>query len=65
MESKEHDLEAKELKQHLARSRTVPGTQTLHCFIPTSAHTVEVKLFSSSTESRRERVDVGSAVVCP
>eukprot|EP00731_Ephydatia_muelleri_P023095 Em0015g678a len=47
VESKEHDLlEAKELEQRLARSRTVPGTQKLHCFIPTSAHTVEVKLFS-------------------
>ena len=66
VESKEHDLlEAKELEQRLARSRTVPGTQKLHCFIPTSAHTVEVKLFSYSTVSRSERVDVGSAVACP
>ena len=65
MESKEHDLETKELEQRLARSRTVPGTQKLHCFIPTSVHTVEVKLFSSSRVSRRERVDVGSAVTWP
>ena len=65
VESKEHDLEAKELEQRLARSRTVPGTQKLHCFIPTSAHTVEVKLFSYSRVSRSERVDVGSAVACP
>ena len=43
--------------------RTVAGTQKLHCFIPVSANTVEVKLFSSSTVSRREKVEVGRTPV--
>ena len=47
-----------ETEERLARSRTVAGTQKLHCFIPVSANTVEVKLFSSSTVSRREKVEV-------
>ena len=59
----EHEQEAKLLDGRLARSRTVPGTQKLHCFIPISPNTLEVKLFSSSTVSRRERVEVGSEPV--
>ena len=61
--SEEHEQEAKLLDGRLARSRTVPGTQKLHCFIPISPNTLEVKLFSSSTVSRREKVEVGSAPV--
>ncbi|KAL5509652.1 hypothetical protein EMCRGX_G005052 [Ephydatia muelleri] len=60
---KEHEQEAKLLDRRLARSRTVPGTQKHHCFIPISPNTLEVKLFSSSTVSRREKVEVGSAPV--
>ena len=59
----EHQQEAKLLEEWLARSRTVAGTQKLHCFIPVSANTVEVKLFSSSTMSRREKVKVGRTPV--
>ena len=53
MESKEYDHKAIELEQHLARSscRTVPGTQKLHCFIPTSAHTVEVNTVGCHEEN--------------
>ena len=58
-----HEQEAKLLDGRLARSRTVPGTQKLHCFISISPNTLEVKLFSSSTVSRRERVEVGSEPV--
>ena len=59
----EHQQETKLLEERLARSRTVAGTQKLHCFIPVSANTVEVKLFSSSTVSRREKVEVGRTPV--
>ena len=58
----EHHQEAKELER-LAKSRTVLGTQKLHCFIPVLANTVEVKQFSSSTVSRREQVEVRQALV--
>ena len=59
----EHQQETKLLEERLARSRTVAGTQKLHCFTPVSANTVEVKLFSSSTVSRREKVEVGRTPV--
>ena len=63
VELKEHDEEAKILEDRLSRSRTVPGTQKLHCFIPVSTNTVEVKLYSSSVVPRREKVVVGNAPV--
>ena len=50
----EHQQETKLLEERLARSRTVAGTQKLHCFIPVSANAVEVKLFSSSSVSKRK-----------
>eukprot|EP00731_Ephydatia_muelleri_P035604 Em0140g7a len=59
----EHQQEAKLLEERLARSRTVAGTQKLHCSIPVPANTVEVKLFSCSTVSRREKVKVGRTPV--
>ena len=51
--------------KNIWQGRTVPGTQKLHCFIfsSISANTVEVKLFSSSTVSKREEMGVGRAPV--
>ena len=63
VELRGHGQEAEVLEDRLSRSRTVPGTQKLHFLIPTSANTDEVKLFSSSAVSRREKVEVGSAPV--
>ena len=63
VELRGHGHEAEVLQDRLSRSRTVPGTQKLHFLIPTSANTDEVKLFSSSAVSRREKVEVGSAPV--
>eukprot|EP00731_Ephydatia_muelleri_P003574 Em0001g3574a len=42
----EHDREASLLEERLKASRTVPGTQKLHSFVPLSNNTVEVKSFS-------------------
>ena len=52
----EHDEEAKMLEERHKMSRTVPGTQSLHSFIPLSACMAEVRLFSKSTICRAERV---------
>ena len=51
----EQEQEAKLLDGCLARSRTVPGTQKLHCFIPFSPNTLEVKLFSSSHSVEKKK----------
>ena len=37
-------------------SGTIPGTRKLHSFVPISDSTVEVKFYSSSDVSRKERV---------
>ena len=39
----EHDQESKLLEAQLKMSRTIPGTQKLHSFVPQSTNTVEVK----------------------
>ena len=52
---KEHDEEAKILEDRLSRSRTVPGTQKLHCFITVSTKTVEVKLYKYPVQCPEEK----------
>ncbi|KAL5494527.1 hypothetical protein EMCRGX_G015879 [Ephydatia muelleri] len=44
------------LDEWLKQSRTVPGTQTLHSFVPVTTSTVKAKPFSSSEYSRNENV---------
>ena len=59
----EHVQEAKLLEDWLKQSRTVPGTQKVHSVIPVSSTAVEVKPFSSSTVSRKERVSLDHQTV--
>ena len=60
----EHDEEAKMLEERHKMSRTVPGTQSLHSFIPLSACMVEVRQFSTSTICRAERVVHREGINC-
>ena len=59
----EHDREASLLEERLKASRTVPGTQKLHSFVPLSNNTVEVKSFSNSGQSRIEKVALAAGNV--
>ena len=52
----EHEDEAKFLTERFLHSRTVPGTQSLHCFIPNSISTAKVKPYSNGSMTRIERV---------
>eukprot|EP00731_Ephydatia_muelleri_P026535 Em0018g635a len=60
----EHDEKAKMLEERHKMSRTVPGTQSLHSFIPLSACMVEVRQFSTSTICRAERVVHREGINC-
>ena len=44
------------LDQRFQQSRTIPGTRKLHSFVPVSNSTVEVRSYSASDASRKERV---------
>ena len=59
----EHDRETSLLEEWLKASRTVPGNQKLHCFVPISNNTVEVKSFSSSGQSIIEKVALAAGTV--
>ncbi|KAL5491066.1 hypothetical protein EMCRGX_G016283 [Ephydatia muelleri] len=52
----EHDQEAKLLQEQLKTSRTVPGTQKIHSVVPVATNLIEVRPFSYSTSSRKEKV---------
>lgn len=52
----EHDQEAKLLQERLKTSRTVPGTQKIHSVVPVATNLIEVRPFSYSTSSRKEKV---------
>ena len=52
----DYELEEKNIEERFAKSRTIPGTQKLHSFIPVSKDRITVKAFSSSTLSKEERV---------
>lgn len=54
--SAEHDQEAKLLQERLKKSRTVPGTHKIHSVVPVATNIIEVRPFSCSTSSRREKV---------
>ncbi|KAL5480015.1 hypothetical protein EMCRGX_G023629 [Ephydatia muelleri] len=60
----EHDEEAKMLQERHKMSRTVPGTQSLHSFIPLSACMVEVRQFFTSTICRAEWVVHSEGINC-
>ena len=46
--------EQSSLEQRFALSCTIPGTRTLHSFVPLSDSTVQVKHYSTSDISRKE-----------
>ena len=52
----DYEVEEKNIEERFAKSRTIPGTQKLHSFIPVSKDRITVKAFSSSTLSKEERV---------
>ena len=59
----EHVQEAELLKERLKMSKTVPGTQKLHSVVPVGENIVEVRQFSNSPYSRRERVTLAHSVL--
>ena len=54
--NEEYSREKSSLERRFQLSRTIPGTRKLHSFAPVSNSTVEVRLYSSSDASRKERV---------
>ena len=54
--NEDYAREQSSLERHFQLSRTIPGTRKLHSFVPISDSTVEVRLYSASDASRRERV---------
>lgn len=52
----EHRDTEKLLEERFASSRSIPGTQKLHCFVPVSEHSVVARVFSSSPLFRKARV---------
>ena len=44
------------LKERLKISRTIPGIQKLHCFVPLSNAKILTKMFSNSSVAKEERV---------
>ena len=44
------------LEEQFQHARTIPGTRKLHSFVPVSQNTPMAKVFSSSTDSKEERV---------
>ena len=54
--SSEHEEEAKLLAERYSHCRTVPGTPSMHCVIPVTTSTVEVRQFSYSPTRKIEKV---------
>ena len=54
--SQEYEEEAKLLKERFSHSKTIPGTQSYHSFIPKCIFSVEVKPYSKSTKTKIEKV---------
>ena len=54
--NEDYAREQSSLERCFQLSHTIPGTRKLHSFVPISDSTVEVKFYSSSDVSRKERV---------
>ena len=54
--SEEYQSEKAHLELRFQKSRTILGTRSLHTFIPKSNDTLSIKRYSSSTDSKDERV---------
>ena len=63
--NEDYRKELSSLEGRFQLSRTIPGTRKLHCFVPVSDSTVEVKFYSSSHTSRKERVALGKNEIPP
>ena len=50
------DYRQEEILEERLKSRTIPGTQKLHCFIPLSNTKILTKMFSNSSVAKEERV---------
>lgn len=59
----EHEQEEKSLAPRFELSRTIPGTHDIHCVKPLSLQLVEVKQFSTSSDSRTERTTISATAV--
>ena len=57
--------EQRSLEHRFQLSHTIPGTRKLHSFVPISDSTVEVKLYSASDVSRKERVALAKNEIPP
>lgn len=49
-------MEEKKLKDRFEQSRTIPGTQKLHSFIPLTTNTLCTKIYSNSLVSKVEQI---------
>ena len=54
--TEEYENEKAHLEQRFQKSKTIPGTRSLHSFVPTSKDTILTKRYSLSNVSREERV---------
>ena len=63
--SEDYTREQSSLEQRFALSRTIPGTRKLHSFVPLSDSTVQVKHYSTSDISRKERVSLAKSDIPP
>ena len=54
--NEEYHIETTQLNTRFLNSRTIPGTRSLHCFIPISKHVLATKRYSLSSLSKNERV---------
>ena len=50
------------LHDRFQQSRTIPGTQKLHCFIPLTNNMLHTKVFSYSSTPKEERVTLSETV---
>ncbi|CAF2174414.1 unnamed protein product [Rotaria magnacalcarata] len=56
--SEEHEAHRLKLELRFNDTRSIPGTQKVHCIRPISKEFVEVFAYSFATESRQERVTI-------
>ena len=52
----EYDMEKSFLEKRFEKSQTIPGTRSLHSFIPISTDTLQTRRYSESKEFREQRV---------
>ena len=63
--NEDYAREQSSLECHFQLSHTIPGMRKLHSFVPISDSTVEVKFYSSSDVSRKERVALAKNDIPP